>query len=403
MNIWIFNHHALTPDMGGGTRHYDFARALVKRDHQVTIVASSFHYSKYKELKAYGEAQYLRETIDGVDFIWIKTPPYFGNGIDRIKNMLSYTSNVLKTIPKLSLGKPDVIIGSSVHLFAVYAAYRLARKYDVPFVMEVRDIWPQTLIDMGISRWHPFILLLGVLERYLYKKADKIITTLPYAYEHIGQYVPKEKVVWISNGVEMENVPYQKRETSDRFVIGYTGAIGKANHLEVLIEAAELLREYDDIFFRIVGEGAEKEALEQKVKEKGLSNVHIEDAVPKHKVGAILVQCDLLYLGLRDSPLYRFGMSMNKLFDYMAAGRVIAFASNARNNPVKDAGAGVSVPPDDAYALKDAILEVYGYSPQKRSQIGERARAFVQEHYAVDRLAQELEHLLYEVTEDTDA
>jgi len=399
MNIWILNHHALTPRMGGGTRHYDLGKALVKKGHRVTIIASSFHYSQYREMKVYEGTSYIRENVEGVDFIWIKTPPYFGNGFERVKNMFAYTMNVLHIIPSLHLERPDIIIGSSVHLFAVYAAYRLSRRYHTPFVMEVRDIWPRTLIDMGISKWHPFILLLSGLEKFLYKKADCIITLLPYAHEHIGRFVPQEKIVWISNGVDMAAIPYKMKPPSETCVVTYIGAIGMANNLEVFVQAAEQLKEHREVFFRIIGEGVQKAALQKMVEERDLGNVSIENAVPKQEVGEILAESDVLYLGLKDMPLYRFGMSMNKLYDYMAAGRMIVFAADTRNNPVKDANAGITVPPDDATALSKAILEACRLTPEQRFRTGSRARAYVQKHYDIEILAQRLENVLKKILE----
>lgn len=394
MNIWIFNHHALTPDMSGGTRHYDFAKELIKRGHKVTIVASSFHYSKYQEMKEYDDKEYFLEIIDGIDFIWIKTPAYFGNGIGRVKNMLIYTFKVLKIMPTLNLSKPDIIIGSSVHLFAVWAAYKLAQKYKTPFIMEVRDLWPQTLIDMGISKWHPFILLLGWLERYLYKKADKIISNLPYAYDYIGQFVERKKFIWISNGVDLSNIRYVPKERSEKFVISYTGAIGVANNLQILLDVAKKLQDKKDIYFRVVGDGAEKEKLRKFVKENNLQNVRIENSVPKSEVSKILENSDVLFLSLIDTPLYRFGISLNKLFDYMAAGRVIIFAGNSKNNPLKDANAGYTIKPDNADLLKEVILEIYNLSHEERIKIGEKIRNYAEKNYSIEILTDKLENLL---------
>ncbi len=394
MNIWIFNHHALTPDMSGGTRHYDFAKELVKRGYSVTIVASSFHYSKYKEMKEYGHNDYIQENIDGINFIWIKTPPYLGNGLARVKNMLSYSYKVLNIIPKLKLGKPDIIIGSSVHLFAVYAAYRLSQKYDTPFIMEVRDIWPQTLIDMGISKWHPFIIGLGWLEKFLYKKADKIISNLPYAYEHIEKCVPKDKVVWISNGVDLDNITYTPKEKSKKFVISYTGAIGVANNLTLLVEVAEKLQEKKEMFFRIVGDGADKEKLEKLVNNKQLKNISIEDSVVKNKVSEILKSSDILYISIKDSPLYKYGISMNKIFDYMAAGRVVVISSNARNNPIKEANAGYSIEPDNLEQLEKIILDIYHLPQEKQNELGKKIRSYAEENYSISVLTDKLEKLL---------
>lgn len=394
MNIWIFNHHALTPDMSGGTRHYDFAKELIKRGHSVTIVASSFHYSKYKEMKDYKDKDYLCEKIDGIDFIWIKTPAYFGNGISRVKNMISYTYKVLKYIPKLDLSKPDIIVGSSVHLFTVWAAYKLSCKYKTPFIMEVRDLWPQTLIDMGISKWHPFILLLGWLERYLYKKSNKIISNLPYAYDYIGQFVKKEKFIWISNGVDLSNIKYIPKEQEENFIISYTGAIGIANNLQILLDVAKRLKDKKDIYFKIVGEGAEKEKLKSFVKENKLSNVSIENSVPKNEVTNILQNSDILYFNLKDSPVFNYGISSNKLYDYMASGRVIIFSTKAKNNPIKDANAGYSIAPDNVEVLEKTILEIYNLSQEKRDTIGQKIRKYAENNYSIEILVDKFEKLL---------
>lgn len=396
MNIWILNHYALTPEMSGGTRHYDFAKELVKRGHSVTIIASSFHYSKYKEMKKYATQEYLQETVDDVNFIWIKTPYYFANGISRVKNMLSYTYKVLNIIPKLKLKNPDIVIGSSVHLFAVYAAYKFSKIYKVSFIMEVRDIWPQTLIDMGISKWHPFILFLGLLEKYLYRKADKIISNLPYAYEHIEKYVLKEKIVWISNGVDLDNINYIEKPKTNKFIISYTGAIGVANNLGLLVDVAERLKNKKDIIFRIVGDGAEKEKLKHQIEIKELKNISIEKSVPKYEVSEILQSSDVLFLSLIDSQLYRFGISLNKLFDYMASGRVIIFSGNPKNNPIRDAEAGYNIAPDNIDILEKTILEVYHLSQDERNIIGMKIRKHVEENYFIKTLTDKFEKLLEE-------
>lgn len=403
MNIWIFNHHALTPDMNGGTRHYDFAKELVKRGHNVTIIASSFHYSMYIETKKYNNCNYLQETLEGVDFIWFKTSSYFGNGIDRVKNMISYTYKVLTVIPKLNLKKPDIIIGSSVHLFAVFGAYQLSKKYHTPFIMEVRDLWPQTLIDMGISKWHPFILILGLLERYLYKRADKIISNLPFAHQYIEQFVPKDKIEWISNGVDLSKISYTKKERSNTFVISYTGAIGIANNLALLIEAAERLKNKPDIFFRIIGDGAEKESLLQMIRSKNLTNIVIENPVPKNQISMILSTSDVLYLSLKDSPLYRFGISLNKLFDYMASGRVVLFSGKSKNNPLEEAQSGYSIEPDNIDQLEQTILKIYHLSQHERDTIGEKIRHYTEKHYSIKVLADKLEKLLLQELSHHDA
>ena len=382
MNIWIFNHHAVTPDMSGGTRHFDFAKELIKQGNKVTIIASSFHYSKYKELKTYNNSNYLYEQIGGVDFIWIKTRPYSGNGVGRVFNMLDYMYKALHV--KIDT-KPDIIIGSSVHLFAVYAAYKMAKKLDVPFVMEVRDIWPQTLIDMGISSWHPFILLLGYLEKFLYKKATKIISLLPLAHKHIEKFgIEKEKIIWISNGVDIErsqNIRAFQFEAK-QFHITYAGAIGQANQLQTLIEAASAIKD-STVLFHIIGDGPLKLELEN-IK---TPNVIFHGSVSKQKAIAMINGSDVLFFPLADSPVFKFGISSNKLFDYLASKKPIIFASNSQNNPVKEANAGISIPAEDAVELIKSIEILKLMSQEKRNILGENGFNYVQKHHSITHLA----------------
>lgn len=399
-SIWIINHHALTPDMSGGTRHYDFARELVARGYRVTIIASSFHYARYEEMRCYPVGQnYLIEQIDGIDFVWIQTPPYRGNGLGRVKSMLSFMQQTIQTVPALDLAKPDIIIGSSVHLFAVYAAYRLSKQYRTPFIMEVRDLWPQTLIDMGISKWHPFIILLGMVERYLYRRADEIITNLPFAYRYIGQYVPRDKIRWISNGVNLGafDQAYQQRLDPQKFNVLYMGTHGLANNLEVLIDAANRLKDEKRIHFTLIGDGPSKEALIDKSKNLGLDTVTFLSSVPKKEVIHYLKSSDLLYVGLKNLPLYRFGMSMNKIFDYMGAKKPILFVSAIEDNIVLQAKAGIVIREDDIQTIADTIADFSIMSHEKLDQYGNNGYRYIQKYYTIGVLVDKLEEVFRKV------
>jgi len=407
MNIWVFNHYALTPDLPGGTRHFDFARELTNRGHKVTIFASSFHYSLLKETKKYDKNKFILEIYDNVNFIWIKTFPYKKNDWKRVLNMLSYSYRsykVAKNYKKIDIDKPDVIIGSSVHLFAVYIAYKLSKFFKVPFVMEVRDLWPQTLIDMGISKWHPFIILLGILEKFLYKQAKRIITLLPKAKDYITSLgVSEDKIVWIPNGVYINRFSNNrlKNKNTKKFIVTYAGAIGKANNLDVLIKAAKILKDVSDIEFIIVGDGPERKKLEKKVFELGLNNVQFKGSVSKNEVLFYLCNSDILYFNLKKSPVFKYGISSNKLFDYLASGKPVIFAASAGNNPVADARAGITIPPENPEALAEAILKLYRMPKEERQEMGERGRKYVEKYYSIPKLVDKLEKVLYEVINDS--
>ncbi len=398
MTVLIVNHYALTPEQSGGTRHYDIARELVQRGHDVTIVAAGRHYATYEDEKRYPDGEdFLIETVEGIRFVWVRTAPYRGNGIGRVRNMLEFTWK-LRRLPKLGLPAPDVVVGSSVHLFAVYGAYRLAKRYRVPFVMEVRDIWPQTLIDMGISKRHPFVLLLGRLEPFLYRKADRIVTLLPKAAEHIESFgIAPQKIRWVSNGVDLS--PYvhpgeSHRLDPSKFNVLYAGSMGQANGLEVLIEAARRLSGISEIHVTLVGSGPHDAALRKQA--SPMPNVTILPPVKKEQVPALLAEADVLYVGLRDLPLYRFGMSMNKVFDYMAGGKPVVFAANVPENPVEKAKSGLIVASDDPDAIANALQTLYNYTPQERLAMGERAKRYVRTHFGMDVIASAFETVLKE-------
>jgi len=400
-SIWIFNHYAITPDYPGGTRHFDFGKELEKRGYKITIFASSFHYSMLKETKEYDRNKHIIEDYEGIRFVWIKTFPYSRNNWKRVINMLSYSYRAYKVANEINIEKPDVIIGSSVHLFAVFTAYLLSKKHNTHFIMEVRDLWPQTLIDMGIPRWHPFVILLGVLEKYLYKKADKIIVLLPKANEYIERLgVPSGKIVWIPNGVNLENFNFDTMNNcqmsgENEFLITYTGAIGHVNNLEIIIKVAEIIKlNYPEIKFLLVGDGPEKEKLVRLTNEKNLSNIEFEKAIPKNEIKNIINKSDALILLLKDSNLYKYGISSNKLYDYLASGKPIIFSSNSINNPVDEANAGITVQPDNIQKIVDAIIKLYIMSPEERRVMGLNGRKYVEKYHSIPVLVDKLEKLI---------
>lgn len=403
MNIWIISHYDTTPKYPGSTRHFDFARELVKRGHSVTIFAAGIHYLLLEETVDYNGKDWVMEEQEGIRFVWIKTYPYEKNNWKRFVNMLSFSKNAYRIAKKIDLDKPDILFGSSVHLFAVHTAHRLAKRFRVPLVMEIRDLWPRTLIDFGVSRWHPFVMILGVLEKFLYKRADKIISLLPNAVKYIQSLgVPGEKVVYIPNGVNLEpftavntEEPGEDNEEKRSFQVTYAGAIGPPNNMDVFIDAAEKLHaEYPQITFLLVGDGREKARLMEVVKQKKHSNVEFMDPVPKSELAVLLLRSDVLFVALKGIGLYEFGISLNKLFDYLAAAKPIITSMNTANNPVEDAGAGICVPADRPDEIARAVLELYNMPAGEREIMGKRGFDFVEKTYSIPVLTDTLEGLL---------
>lgn len=411
--MWIFNHYAVTPDMSAGTRHYDFAKGLAGRGYKTTIFASSFLWGQRKELKLDKNEKHKVENFDGLNFVWVKTFPYQKNDWRRIVNMVSYMNRAYWLGRKIAgeacgIEKPDVIIGSSVHLFAVYTAYLLSKRYKVPFIMEVRDLWPQTLIDMGVSKWHPFIILLRKLEKYLYKRADKIITVLGGADKYIGSLGIKfNGTALVPNGVDLEGFNIKETNFKNQkpldsgFTVTYAGAIGKANNLDVVIKAAEILyKGHPDIKFLFIGDGQEKTRLSRIVKEKHLNNVKFKDPVPRREIGGVLANADGLLFNLEDSPVFKYGISSNKLFDYLASGKPVIFSCNAANNPVEEAKAGITVSPNNPEKLASSILKLYHMPKKQKEEMGKRGREYVEKYHSIPVLVDKLEEVIKKVCKE---
>jgi glycosyltransferase involved in cell wall biosynthesis len=234
------------------------------------------------------------------------------------------------------------------------------------------------------------------LERFLFRKAERIVMLWRHTDEYVeSQGVPRSKILWIPHGVELaryaELNPYEG--APDRpFRVMFLGGFVAANSLDNILDAAALLakRGRQDIKFVLVGSGQEKDALVERARSLGLGNVEIRPAVPKREIARTMREADAFIYGLRDLPLYRFGISLNKLTDYLAAGRPIVFFGRSTYDPVKDAEAGFSVPPDDPEVLSDAIESLVALTPQQRMEMGARGRRYLLEHHNIPELAARL-------------
>ena len=391
MIIWFIHQYAVLPGAPGGTRHFSTARRLVRQGHTVRIVASSFHYSSQHETRQFESGVSTREEVDGVQFEWIKTRPYRGNSIGRLWNMLSYAARALATGPYPGEGPPDVVMGSSPQPFAALAGWRLARRHGARFVYEVRDLWPQTLLELGrTSRWNPAVLVFGWIERHCLRRADQVVTLLPGSVDYLVAHgAARAKVTWVPNGVDLAMAgPVRPMPGRSECVFLYAGAIGQANGLGAVLDAAALLSaRASAIRIEIMGQGPERARLEAQAVERGLGNVRFRDAVPKSAVHDALAGADAFLMILTDSPVFRHGVSPNKLFDYMAAGRPVVFAVNTPIDPVAEAGAGFRADPSSPESLAAAMERVARLPVEERAAMGMRGRRYVEAHHDVEELA----------------
>jgi lipopolysaccharide/colanic/teichoic acid biosynthesis glycosyltransferase len=393
MKVWIVNQYAIDPSAPGGARHYVLARELVTKGHHVTVIASTLHLHTRTNLNSAG-----LEEIDGVVYLRIPTSSYSTNGVARAVSMGTFALRVLTRARVREIGRPDVVIGSSPDLFTAMAARSLARRFQVPFVLEVRDLWPDTFVDLGaMSRFHPFVRLLSSIERSLYRSSQRAITLLPNLASTLeARGVAPGRVEWIPNRVDLKSIPEPISPTGDgrAFVLVYAGAHGQANGLDSLVDAAKLLApdEEQSWSIRLIGDGLEKQRLMTRA--AGVSTIRFDPPVPKTRIYDELAKADAFVLPLKRSSIFRFGISPNKLFDYMAMERPVILAVEAANDPVAEAGAGLTVPPDDPTALVGAMRTLASMPPDQRQAMGRRGRAYVMQHHDMSRLAERLEALL---------
>lgn len=389
-NVWILNHYAQEPGGPGGTRHFSLAQNLKRHGWNASIIAASIEFTTGRDRLPDGSKTQL-DVIQDTTFLWLKTSRYKGNGAARIFNMMEYTWRALQSTSLKELAPPDIIIGSSVHPAAAWAGARLARRYQVPFLFEVRDLWPQTLIDMGRLKQNGIAATsLRHLETRLYREAKKVVVLLPNAGDYIETLgIPRDKVVWIPNGVDLSMWPEHplRAEPASEFTLMYFGAHGGANGLANLLKAMRLVEDKGgNIVLRLVGDGPLKPSLVAMARELSLTSVCFEDPVPKAAIPALAAEADAFVFNLADVAVFKYGISSNKLFDYMAAGRPIVMAFSASNNPVAEAGAGLTVKPEQPEQLAEAILSLTRLPLEERLRMGAAARAHVETNYNFEML-----------------
>lgn len=397
--VWIVNHYATDPqETASGSRHFSLARGLAERGWKPILFAASTEHPSGLRRRGVGEQRITDRLRDGVTFRFLRTPEYHG-GVGRLINMLAFTAALLRPSGVRGLERPDVVVGSTVHPLAAWAASVLARRARAPFVFEIRDLWPQTLIDMGkLPERGPLTWMLRRLERSLCSRATAVVTLLPFASEYlIAQGVSKDKVFWVSNGTDADAFTGAPRVAADDFVFMYLGSVGRANGVTAIVEGFLRAASAEPrLRLVIVGDGAERAAIQERVAESPHGDrIAFESPVPKEQVPALVARADAFVINILDLDVYRYGVSMNKLFDYAAAARPILVASSARNNLVREADAGVVVPADDAEALGGGMLDMS--SPERvedRRRWAANARAHIVANYDYRALAARLEEVL---------
>ena len=422
MNILYLNHYAGSPTLGMEFRPFYLAREWVRAGHRVQIVAADFSHVRARQPRA-GD-----EVIDGIAYRWLATPAYRGNGVGRVWNIACYLAQLWAQSRRLvDEFKPDVVIASSTYPMDFWVARHIARlsrqRTAAPgrgagpapgsdlgrgavLVHEVHDLWPLSPIELsGMSPSHPFIRLCQAAENAACRDADVVVSMLPKVSGHLAAHgLDLRKLHIVPNGITPDEWPQPGQgalaalrddvaaaiaahRTAGRTVVGYAGSMGLPNALDVLLDAAALLRS-EPLAFVLVGDGHERERLARRVVDESLATVSFLPPIPKAQIPALLARFDIAYIGWQRVPIYRFGIAPNKLMDYLMAGCAVLHSVDAGNDPVAESGCGLTVAPESPAAVVDGLRRLAGLSAAERAAMGERGRAFVLAHHTYPVLAQ---------------
>jgi glycosyltransferase involved in cell wall biosynthesis len=401
LNILLINHYAGSPRHGMEYRPYYLAREWVRAGHRVQIVAAA--YSHVRSVQPVVADKPLNETIEGTDYRWYPTPTYAGNGAGRVLNIWSFLRQLWADVKRLSnTFRPDVVIASSTYPMDIWVARRIAKMARAKLVYEVHDLWPASPIELsGMSKHHPFIMLCQKAENDAYRDADVVVSMLPKVADHMAAHgLDLRKLHIVPNGISPDEWTAQPEplradvlahlhamRAAGRTVVGYAGSHGLPNALDFLLDAAALLKD-ENFAFVCVGGGMEKARLAQRVREERLPHVALFNPIPKAQIPSLLSEFDIAYIGWQRTPLYRFGIAPNKLMDYMMASRVVLHSIEAGNDPVAEAGCGLTVAPESALAVAEGLRVLMRAAPEARAEMGRRGRDFVMAHHTYPVLAQ---------------
>jgi glycosyltransferase involved in cell wall biosynthesis len=397
MTIWILCQYAGSLRHGMNYRPYFFGREFAAAGHRVVVVSGSYSH-QFVELPS-TSGRYTREAVDGLEYIWVRVPRYSGsNDRKRVLSWLSYAA-AIPGLARLDLPKPDAIIVSSPVPYPIWPAARLSHRFAAVLAFDVRDIWPLSLTALGgYRRGHPVIRLTQAAEDFAYRRSALVTSSMPGALEHMaGRGLAPEKFEWISNGIDPDLLekgdPLEPATEAALDGPGlrlcYAGSFNARNTAAVFVEAAAVLqrRRLPFTMWFVGRDTGGKDFLENLARERGCTNVRFLGPVRRSSMQALLARMDICLASTKESPLYRYGISLTKMFDYMLAGKPIVLSSGAAGELVTSAGCGIVSPPEDADAAAEAITVIGSLSPAERAAMGARGREVLLAEYTHTVLA----------------
>ena len=400
MHVLLIHQAFVSPSEAGGTRHFELGQHLLKAGHRFTIVASDVSYLTGKLIVDH-KVLINEQEFQGVRILRAYTyPSVHSSFVWRVVSFLSFM--VSSIFAGLEAGPVDLVMGTSPPIFQAVSAWLVALLRRRPFLLEIRDLWPEFAIDMGVLTSPVLIRLSRWLENFLYARADHILVNSPAYRDYVHEKgIPLEKISLIANGVDptLFDPRYTGAEVRRElgldgcFVVTYAGALGMANDIPTVLRAADRLRDQRNIRFLFVGDGKERPNLEKMAQKMKLSNVVFAGSRPKTDMPRILAASDACLAILMDIPMFRTTYP-NKVFDYMAAERPTILAiDGVIRQVVESAGGGLYVPPGDDAALAAAVLRLAS-NPEQARKMGSAARAYVVQNFNRNDQAQEFVDLV---------
>lgn len=401
MNILLINHYAGSKDYGMEYRPYYLAREWVKQGHQVTIVGATFSHLRLKNPEV--KEDYTFENIEGIRYIWFKTPTY-GGSIARVKNMLVFIRKLYKYSRRLINDvKPDLVIASSTYPLDNYPAYKIASMAGAKYTYEIHDLWPLSpMLIGGYSKWHPFIMVMQRAEDFAYKHVDKVVSLLWNAEGHCRERgLGTGKFACVPNGYFPEEwtddkfalpLPSEHHRAFDslkgKIIVGFAGGFAASGSVITLVQAAAELKDREDIHFVLVGKGPEKESYEKIINDQKLKNISILPAVPKNLIPAINSHFDIAHLGGLHSELHQYGTSYNKMTDYMISEKPIVQSVDEPGSVVERVGCGIRVEAENVDAVTNAIIKLADMTADERAAMGRKGKEYVEKNLPWSKLAE---------------
>ncbi|MBR4024761.1 MAG: glycosyltransferase family 4 protein [Firmicutes bacterium] len=399
MNILYIEHYAGSPEMGMEFRPYYLSEEWAKMGHNVTIIAGDYSHLRKKNPSVIND--FTVENIDGIEYVWVRTGEYEGNGMARALTMARFVKKLYVNAGKIAKRwKPDLVISSSTYPLDTYPAQKIAKIAKAKYVHEVHDMWPSTLYEVGgMSKKHPFVVAMQIAENSAYKHCDKCVSLLPYAKDYMVRHGLKpEKFINIQNGVvEEEWIGSEKipaiheeffNEHKGEFIVGYFGGHALSNALDKALDLAKDMKD-DEVTFVFVGDGVEKPGLVRRTEDEHISNAFFLPPVPKKAIPDLLRHFDCSYMTGLPSPLYRFGLCLNKMYDSMMGGLPVILAFSAPDTPVRQYDCGYQCDPEDKDAVAGAIRKIKAMSEDERKKLGENGRKAILENFTYRKLAEQ--------------